>query len=317
MMSLRSPLTTQHTHSTRESTTLKLTSVLRAIGLMSVLAFAGGTAVTAVAADPGGGPATASAAQGSTPGPSAIPGGAMQVAVGSAPSGITPTSTSGTPGIGDVPTANIAGSSGTMKDFLVSVLTDVDTYWAGVWKDDGRPAPFVTYAFPAAGEVVLSLCAPGFSDDMSAFYCLYDDKITVSQSLAQKIWDGTLYANTDGTKTHDTGDFSVAYVVAHEYAHELQNEIGIFTTAGSIYPVYKIELHADCWAGVWAKSAEDEGILDKGDIKEAGQTTLDLGDYAFDNPQHHGTPEQRNEAFLAGYDGGSEGSCDGWLNDTY
>ncbi|WP_432432633.1 neutral zinc metallopeptidase [Cryobacterium breve] len=97
----------------------------------------------------------------------------------------------------------------------------------------------------------------------------------------------------------------------------LQNEIGIFSTAGSIYPVYKIELHADCWAGVWAKSAEDEGILDPGDITEASQTTLDLGDYAFDNPQHHGTPEQRNQAFLEGYDGGDEGSCDGWLNDTY
>ena len=304
---------------------MKLASALRAIALMSVLAFAGGGAVTAVAADPGGGFAPASARQstdpsaipgGAVPG-GAVPGGAVQAAVGPSPSDITPTTTSGTPGIGGVPTANIVGSSGTMKDFLVSVLGDVDAFWTGVWKDDGRPAPFVTYAFPAAGEVVPSLCAPGFSDDMSAYYCLYDDRITVSQSLAQKIWDGTLFANTDGTRTHETGDFSVAYVVAHEYAHELQNEIGIFGTAGSIYPVYKIELHADCWAGVWARSAENEGILDPGDIKEASQTTLDLGDYAFDNPQHHGTPEQRNQAFLEGYDGGDEGSCDGWLNDTY
>ena len=211
--------------------------------------------------------------------------------------------------------ANIQGSAGTMADFLVFVITDVDAYWSAVWEEAGIPEPQVNYAFPGTGESVSTLC--GYSDDLSAFYCPVDDQIVVSQSLAGRVWDGTLAANQDGTKTHETGDFSVAFVVAHEFAHSLQAELGILRPDVLVYPTVRTELHADCWAGVWAESAEFNGILDQGDIEEAAQTALDVGDYAIDDPTHHGTPDQRSQAFLTGYDRGEAGGCDGYLLGEY
>lgn len=215
----------------------------------------------------------------------------------------------------DVTPANIKGSTGTMEDFLVFVITDVDAYWSDVWEDEGEPEPQVTYAFPATGESVTSQC--GTSDDLSAYYCTIDDQIVVSQSLAASIWEGSIAANTDGDMQYETGDFSVAYVVAHEFAHSLQAELGILQPDVLVYPTVRTELHADCWAGVWANDADYEGILDDGDIEEALQTTLDLGDYAVDHPLHHGTPEQRSDAFMVGYQSGIPDDCEPYLLGEY
>ena len=213
----------------------------------------------------------------------------------------------------DLTPANIKGSTGSMEDFMVFVITDVDAYWSDVWEEEGEPEPQVTYAFPAAGESVSSQC--GISDDLSAYYCTVADQIVVSQSLAGRIWEGTIAANTDGDMQYETGDFSVAYVVAHEYAHSLQAELGILQPDVLVYPTVRTELHADCWSGVWANDADYEGILDDGDIEEAIQTALDLGDYAIDDPLHHGTPAQRGEAFMLGYESGIPDDCEQYLLD--
>ncbi|MGY3320790.1 putative metalloprotease [Arthrobacter sp. TE12232] len=208
-----------------------------------------------------------------------------------------------------------------MSAFMTMVATDVDKYWTKVLQAAGLPAPYVNVVFPGPGESVQNACdnnAPTTDDD--AYYCPLDDSIVFSQAIATKIWNGELRApgNTEAA-TNLSGDFSVAMAVAHEYAHNVQTELGIvpLPPADLNYPVYKTELHADCWAGVWANSAYYEGILEAGDIEEAIQATMLVGDYNTSSRGHHGTPMQRHAAFMTGYNSGAPASCDPWLLDSY
>jgi predicted metalloprotease len=211
-----------------------------------------------------------------------------------------------------------AAEAATLHELMIFVVEDADAFWTGVWEEAGRPAQDVQYAFPAAGEAQRTSCtASGFTDDSNAFYCTVDDQIVLSQVVAAQILEGTYRANADGVRLYATGDFSVAYIVAHEYAHSLQAELGILQPYSLVHPVYKTELHADCWAGVWAKSAFNQGILDAGDIEEAVQTTLDIGDFEYDNLNHHGTPDQRSAALMRGYDSGIPEDCESYLSGDY
>ena len=92
---------------------------------------------------------------------------------------------------------------------------------------------------------------------------------------------------------------AVAYVVAHEEGHNIQNELGLdegrVSTQG-------LELDADCLAGAWAADAASRGVVNKQDVEEAQVTAWLVGDYAFDDPGHHGTPSERQAAFTNGYD---------------
>lgn len=206
-----------------------------------------------------------------------------------------------------------------MSSFLAMVITDIDKYWTRVWQEAGYPPPYVNVIFPGPGEKIVNPCHNRMTSDQDAFYCGVNDTIVISQVMAAEIWNGQVKANTDPATGNPSGDFSVALVVAHEYAHNLQTELGILPTAPAAptYPVYKTELHADCWAGIWANSAYYEGILEAGDIEEGIQVMMLLGDYAFNDPGHHGTPEQRSKAFMTGYNSGLSGSCNSWLMDSY
>ncbi|MGX5213762.1 neutral zinc metallopeptidase [Streptomyces violaceus] len=205
-----------------------------------------------------------------------------------------------------------------MHDFLEYAVKDVDAFWSEVWATAGYPKPQTSYAFPGPGEVSDSACGP--SDDAAAWYCSIDDHLVVSQVKATQIWEGTFKTNEDPDSGYPAGDFSVAYAVAHEYAHHLQDELGIIPSSENEprrFPVYKTELHADCWAGIWANSTFHRGLLEAGDIHEAVKTTLDIGGYNFEDVQFHGTPEQRRGAFLAGWDSGVPAECDTYLLRDY
>jgi predicted metalloprotease len=132
--------------------------------------------------------------------------------------------------------------------------------------------------------------------------------------MATAIWNGTVRGNHDPDSGRVTGDFSVAYALAHEYAHNLQAEAGLFQR----YPVYKTELHADCLAGIWANSAYFRDILDANDLDELAAIIERIGDYlSEDDPRHHGTPQQRYDAFMTGYNRGDPAACDSWLDADY
>src|SRR3954447_26959014 len=129
--------------------------------------------------------------------------------------------------------ANDSAQPQTMEQFLTAVTTDVDAYWTKVFKASHLPAPRVGYDWIPAGQSVASACGDdsGTLGDGAAAYCPGDDTIYISQSFASEVYDGSLDQSLPGSSQgygRTVGDFAVAYMVAHEYGHEIQNELGLF-----------------------------------------------------------------------------------------
>jgi predicted metalloprotease len=211
------------------------------------------------------------------------------------------------------------GQPQTMDGFLTAVTKDVDGYWTKVFQDAGLPEPRVSYDWIPAGETAQSVCGDenGQLGDSAAAYCSGDDTIYISQKFATDIYDGALDQALPGSSQgfgRTYGDFAVAYIVAHEYGHEIQDELGLFQRYGQQLPTMAFELQADCYAGNWAKSAYDEKRLDDGDVQEALDAALAVGDFDASDPGHHGTPEQREQAWYAGFESGDPSTCNQFLS---
>ena len=171
-----------------------------------------------------------------------------------------------------------------------------------MFEDSGLPEPRVGFTGIPAGQTAASACGDesGTLGDSAAAYCPGEDTIYISQKFAADIYNGSLDQVLPGSSQGyggTIGDFSVAYIVAHEYGHEVQDELGLFQEYGQQLPTMAFELQADCYAGTWAKSAYDENRLEDGDVQEALDAALAVGDFDASNPSHHGTPEQREEAW--------------------
>jgi uncharacterized protein len=207
----------------------------------------------------------------------------------------------------------------TMEQFLTAVTKDVDAYWTKVFKASGLPEPRVGYRWIPAGQNVASACGDenGTLGDTAAAYCPGDDTIYISEKFASDIYDGALDQSLPGSsqgygKTY--GDFAVAYIVAHEYGHEVQDELGLFDKEAGQVPTMGFELQADCYAGTWAKSASDQHRLQDGDVQEALDAALAVGDFDTSSPGHHGTPDQREAAWNTGFESGDPSACSTYLD---
>ena len=122
----------------------------------------------------------------------------------------------------------------TMNDFLTSVTKDVDTYWTKTFEASGLTEPRVSYAWIPAGQAASSACGP--LGDSAAAYCPADDTIYISEKFASDIYNGALDHALPGSSQgfgRTYGDFAVAYIVAHEYGHQIQDELGLFQQYGS------------------------------------------------------------------------------------
>lgn len=126
------------------------------------------------------------------------------------------------------------------------------------------------------------------------------------------------------------GDFAAAYVVAHEIAHHVQNELGILGQANQIRAQVsqgesnaisvRIKLQADCFSGIWARIVEQQfGVLERGDIAEALNAAKQIGDDTLQRKAGrrvqphtftHGTSEQRQRWFARGFEIGNLQDCD-------
>jgi predicted metalloprotease len=156
---------------------------------------------------------------------------------------------------------------------------------------------------------------------MGPFYCPLDKKVYLDTGFFKEM------ASKFGVK----GDFAYAYVIAHEVGHHVQDVLGILgkvqarqqqasskTEANALS--VRIELMADCLAGVWAKNSNDKyAELDKGDIDEALNAAAQIGDdalqqrsrgYVVPDSFTHGSSAQRQRWFMAGYKSGQTKSCD-------
>jgi len=202
---------------------------------------------------------------------------------------------------------------GTIDDFMTGVLTNIDEYWTKTFAAADLPAPSVNFVSVVPGSRQPTACGEA-ADDSAAFYCPVDDTIYVAQQFAAALYEGVV-SGLPGERAgfgRAAGDFAVAYVLAHEYAHNLQQELGVFDNAigGSAKP---FELNADCLSGTWAHSVFEQGLLEDGDIEEATNAALAVGDFDVANEQHHGTPVERRDALLTGYESGDPGQCNRYL----
>ncbi len=207
------------------------------------------------------------------------------------------------------PSARGRTEAGTVDRFLTDVLQSVDRYWTKTLTASGVQEPRVSYTWVEPGDRIRTRCG-AVADDQAAFYCPGDDTIYIAQVFAAELYEGASRGLPGESAGYGRaqGDFGVAYIVAHEYAHNLQNEVGAlrFDRRTASKP---FELQADCMAGLWGNSVYRAGKYDDADVEEAMNTALAVGDFDYGNENHHGTPQERRDAWLLGFQSGEPADC--------
>jgi predicted metalloprotease len=215
-------------------------------------------------------------------------------------------------------TTQITAADEEAAQFVSVTLADTEEIWTGVFADqlNARYEPPILVLYKG---VTQSPCGSA-SGATGPFYCPSDQKVYLDTDFF------TTMSRTLGAK----GDFAAAYVVAHEVAHHVQNELGILGQANAYRAKVSedksnavsvmIELQADCYSGIWAKKADEAfGSIEHGDIREALNAAKQIGDDTLQKnagrvPQPHtfthGTSEQRQTWFATGYKTGDLASCD-------
>ena len=201
-------------------------------------------------------------------------------------------------------------------DFVKVVLADTEDVWTSEFQRIGRQ-----YRLPAMTVYrgrVDTACGTGTAD-MGPFYCPGDQKIYIDVGFYDEL------AQT----FQSPGDFAQAYVIAHEVGHHVQNLFGDLTrqpAAGETENELsiRVELQADCYAGIWAaytatlRDENGQPVLEPGDIEEALNAAAQIGDdaiqrrtqgYIVPETFNHGTSAQRQRWFQAGYQGRTIQSC--------
>jgi len=198
------------------------------------------------------------------------------------------------------------------------VVDDASRVWTWYYQQwyGSQYGSSVHTVFPRSGEVASGPC--GSTNNNTMMYCSVNDTIYFSQDIATRLWNGT-FVGPDGQRSSSPGgDFAVATMLAHEYGHNVQAEIwGQDANGGmrlvSSVGVPKDEQHADCLSGVFAQVAQRQGILDPNDINEGLRVAFMVGDSYFTASDHHGTSQERENAWWSGYKGSPAG-CDAILN---
>jgi uncharacterized protein len=212
-------------------------------------------------------------------------------------------------GLGPTP-APAQAQARDLGNFVGFVVDHLNTYWDGEFREGAFARTPISYQNPRAvpfNQPVGSGCGgrvqPGES---GSFYCRQDRTVYIDVLFLQGIW-------------RQDADFAVAYVLAHEWAHHVQNLLGIAKSgaprrAGELYSV-EMELQADCLAGVWARATAEEGILEEGDLEEGVAIAAYVGDSPETPRTHlgaHGSGRERARWFMRGYHTGDVVACDLW-----
>ena len=204
-----------------------------------------------------------------------------------------------------------------LRDFVAVVLADTEDVWDGVFRKVGRTyQPPTLVLFSGAVE---SACGMAGSA-VGPFYCPPDHKIYLDLSFFEDL----------RTRFGASGDFAQAYVIAHEVGHHVQSLLGISQKVNELQSrvnpseskklSVRMELQADCLAGVWARQAdESRQILEAGDIEEGLNAASAIGDdriqrktqgYVVPDAFTHGSAAQRVRWFKQGLELGNHQACD-------
>ena len=215
-------------------------------------------------------------------------------------------------------TVEITEADQQAAEFVSVTLADTEEVWARIFQDQlGRtydPATLVLFK-----EATGSACG-GASEATGPFYCPTD----------RRVYLDTSFFVTMSQQLGAHGDFASAYVVAHEIGHYVQDELGILGKANEVRArssevesneiSVRIELQADCFSGIWARTAQEMfGSLERGDFEEALNAASQIGDDTLQREAGrrpmpdsftHGTSAQRMQWFEAGFDSGEVTACD-------
>ncbi len=204
--------------------------------------------------------------------------------------------------------------------FVEDVLADVQDTWTGIFASSGETytrAKLVLFSSATNSGCGAATSATG------PFYCPADRLVYLDTAFFDELHQ----------RFGAPGDFAQAYVIAHEIGHHVQTLTG---TAEKVqqegrqkpdeanHLSVRLELQADCYAGVWGHSAAERGILDPGDLEEALVAAAAIGDDRIQqdsgakvNPDTwtHGSAEQRQHWFKRGFDSGDANQCDTFSGD--
>ena len=204
-----------------------------------------------------------------------------------------------------------------MGDFVAAVLGETEDVWSQVLPEQ-KNIQYVAPKLVLYSGVTRSGCGQAQSA-MGPFYCPTDRKVYLDIS----------FFNDMKRKLGGGGDFAYAYVVAHEIGHHVQNLLGILPKVHAAQQQgdqqranalsVRLELQADCYAGVWAASADQKWhILQPGDVDKALNTAEAIGDdrlqeagrgYAVPDSFTHGSSEQRKQWLTTGLKSGKIDAC--------
>jgi predicted metalloprotease len=200
-----------------------------------------------------------------------------------------------------------------LANFVGVVVKDTEDLWSEVFSQNQltyRPPAVVLFTDTTQSGCGVAQAASG------PFYCPNDKKVYIDLSFYDQLRQ----------QFGAPGDFAQAYVIAHEIGHAVQDQTGVLpefnARRGSMsqeeqnaYSV-KVELQADCYAGVWANFAQRQNYLEQGDTEEAINAANAIGDDTLTRGQvsernfTHGTSEQRMAWLKRGMDTGDVGQCD-------
>jgi predicted metalloprotease len=211
---------------------------------------------------------------------------------------------------------NESAAEAETRDFVTYVLNNSQERWAQLlpqaFNTPYRDARLVLFR-----EAVESGCGVAQSG-MGPFYCPLDEKAYIDLSFYDEL----------KSRFGAPGDFAQAYVLAHEIGHHVQNVLGTSSRVREQQErnrdqanalSVRIELQADCYAGVWANGVRNEGRLDPGDVEEGLGAASAVGDDRLQkqaggraNPESftHGTSAQRMNWFRRGFENGDPRNCD-------
>lgn len=220
-------------------------------------------------------------------------------------------------GSGSVQTEVAPGPDDENKQFVSAVLADTEDTWTRIFKQGGARYQLPTMVL-YSGSTPTGGCGYG-SAAAGPFYCPADRKVYLDMSFFEQL-----------KRMGAPGDFARAYVIGHEIAHHVQNLLGTMdkvnqararsSQAQANALSVRLELQADCYAGVWAHHAHQaRNILEEGDIEEGIGAAAAVGDDRIQkmsgravHPESftHGSSKQRVEWFLAGLKSGALDTCD-------